>query len=388
MTTDVKLKAVPPGLTAEQAEAFPNRPQTEARIKAIDGATLLEKMEAGMSADTHAKLEQLKQDYKKVKQPDVKRALDKCNQSNAKVAKVPLLKPVQKHATGQGAHGVVDGTFPTVPTMPSGVTLSATDNATVITMALLEGLQPTEFAGGTIRTNRMPTTRPKYTDVPTEAEFKSFQPAHVGALSDLFAAGVQMYDAISDTCRPDFMTAVHGKAAPKFVVLVEMNGATLELHTPDGKPPVLATFPVEHASHIAWQVRLPACPPCNHPMHLHSPLIHPRSPRSPPAHLPLAGYEGGDAPLGPRGPRHRVCRARGAARLPAAARRQAARSHRRSAGPKVVQGRRLLRGRDEDGAAHPVPSRLRRRRRRQALAPVVQGLQISRWYVTPCLYRP
>ena len=278
MATDEKLTTVPPGLTAEQAKALPNRLETEARIKAINGAKLLEKIVAYMSEETHTKLGELKRDHKNVELPAVQRALDKCNQSNKEVAKSPLITPVQEHATGLGAHGVVDGTFPTTTAMPSKVTLSATNNATVITLALLEGVLPTEFADGMIRINRMPTTRPTYTDVPTQAEFKSFQPAHVEALSDLFAAGVQMYDAISDTCRPDFIAAVHGKAPPKFVVLVELNGATLELHTPDGKPPVLATFPFEHASHIAWQVRLPACPPCNHPgMHLHSPFIHPRS---------------------------------------------------------------------------------------------------------------
>ena len=37
-------------------------------------------------------------------------------------------------------------------------------------------------------------------------------------------------------------------------VLHSKNGSTLELHTPEGKPPVLVIFPAEHMSHIGWQV--------------------------------------------------------------------------------------------------------------------------------------
>ena len=37
-------------------------------------------------------------------------------------------------------------------------------------------------------------------------------------------------------------------------VLHSKNGSTLELHTPEGKPPVLVIFPAEHMSHIGWLV--------------------------------------------------------------------------------------------------------------------------------------
>ena len=68
-----------------------------------------------------------------------------------------------------------------------------------------------------------------------------------------FAAdGAGVHGHICDTNRSDFEAAVHGKTAPRFEVLFEKNGSTLELHMPDGKPPVLASFPPEHLSHIAW----------------------------------------------------------------------------------------------------------------------------------------
>ena len=60
--------------------------------------------------------------------------------------------------------------------------------------------------------------------------------------------------AISDTCRGDFVSALHGETTPIFEVLLEVNGSSLELHMPKGKAPVLAVFPSEHASHVTWQV--------------------------------------------------------------------------------------------------------------------------------------
>ena len=56
------------------------------------------------------------------------------------------------------------------------------------------------------------------------------------------------------SCRPDIEKVLHGDATPKVEVLTSKNGSTLELHMPEGKPPVLVIFPAEHMSHIAWQV--------------------------------------------------------------------------------------------------------------------------------------
>ena len=100
----------------------------------------------------------------------------------------------------------------------------------------------------------MPTTLDDdYTCVPSRADFALFQSAHVSCLSDIFSAGMQVYNAVSDTCRPDFEAALYsGKETKSVVVLAEKNGWTLELHMPASKRPVLAAFPPEHISHIMW----------------------------------------------------------------------------------------------------------------------------------------
>ena len=102
----------------------------------------------------------------------------------------------------------------------------------------------------------MPTTLVgDYTLVPKPADFAVFLDANVTLLANLFGAGVQVFDAIADTCRGDFQKALYGTQKPNVVVLVEEGGSTLELHRPQGRPPVLATFPSEHLSHAAWQAR-------------------------------------------------------------------------------------------------------------------------------------
>eukprot|EP00966_Prymnesium_polylepis_P170042 3930813-Prymnesium_polylepis.1 len=60
----------------------------------------------------------------------------------------------------------------------------------------------------------MPTTLPAYKAVPTCADFKLFEPAHVKLQQNLFGAGVQIYTAISDTCRDDFEQALHSASPP------------------------------------------------------------------------------------------------------------------------------------------------------------------------------
>eukprot|EP00966_Prymnesium_polylepis_P104440 2418922-Prymnesium_polylepis.1 len=60
----------------------------------------------------------------------------------------------------------------------------------------------------------MPTTLPAYKAVPTPSDFKLLEPAHVKLQQNLFGAGVQIYTAISDTCRNDFEQALHSASPP------------------------------------------------------------------------------------------------------------------------------------------------------------------------------
>ena len=86
------------------------------------------------------------------------------------------------------------------------------------------------------------------------SRWQIFRNAHLKCVAECFRAGVQVVTLISDACGANFEQAVHGKAAEKkFHVLWEKNGTTLELHTPDGKPPVCVTRPPEHMSHVVWQ---------------------------------------------------------------------------------------------------------------------------------------
>jgi hypothetical protein len=102
---------------------------------------------------------------------------------------------------------------------------------------------------------RVPTTLDApYTAVPLPTDFALFRDAHVDCLSGIFDAGVQIYHAVSDTCRADFEKGVYGAQQPSYVVLMRVNGWSLELHMPEGKPPVLAAIPPEHLSHIMWQM--------------------------------------------------------------------------------------------------------------------------------------
>ena len=170
---------------------------------------------------------------------------------------------------------MVNGTFPVtgVMTKDASGTLTKAENPTVMTMGLLLGEGPGALASSFICTNRMPTTLPSYTDVPTKADYQLFRPAHVELLRRLFAAGVQDFTAISDTCRGDFVSALHGETPPIFEQLLEVNGSTLELHMPKGKLPVLAAFPSEHASHITWQVSRLLEEPNLTPFALHAPAL-------------------------------------------------------------------------------------------------------------------
>ena len=250
------LAAPPAGLTAAQSTWQPSRAVQEALIKKIDGNKLSAEAERSLSPLGRAALELLRQNKGKVLAAKVHAALDQCNLANKKtVNKQPkLLQPVQMHAMGSAATRVVCGSFPVTTAMDTEETLAHGMNATVLVVSMLLGHEmPAAFMEATIRTNRMPTTTPGYTTVPSKSDYDLFKPDIVRLLQHSFAAGVQSFDAITDSCRADFEQALYGGAQPVLEVLLERNGATLELHMPPGKPPVLATFPAEHMSHVAWQ---------------------------------------------------------------------------------------------------------------------------------------
>ena len=237
------------------AAKLPSVEEMISRIKATDGAALLSDAKTSLDVDVIAKLDRLAASWQNVDHAKVAAALRACNDSNAASTTPRFRSPIQRHAAGDAACILVDGTYPTTSTMFANCTetLSCMTSPTVINISLLEGHQPDHFPAESCRANRMPTTLPTYTEVPTQADFAIFQHSHIQLLSALFSAGVQVYDAVSDTCRKDAEQAIHGAATPTFIVLVEKNGATLELHMPAGKPVVLTTFPAEHLSHMSWQ---------------------------------------------------------------------------------------------------------------------------------------
>ena len=75
----------------------------------------------------------------------------------------------------------------------------------------------------------MPTCRPKYTDVPTPADYKHFQPPVRGLLGELYKAGLQVITAISERCRPDIEAVLHGDVEPLVEVLQLTLSRTLTL---------------------------------------------------------------------------------------------------------------------------------------------------------------
>ena len=237
---------------------MPSRELLEKEISHINVVTLVDNIEKELTATCAMLLHSLRASHRSLDGGAIERAIYTANERNGEVPTAGFVTPIQRHGAPRNACGLVDGWFPTTTALTaSNDTLAAVDSPTVIVVALLRGESPTAFAEHSIRTNRMPTTTPGYISVPSRAQAALFQPTHVQLLRELFDAGVQDYTAISDTNRADFVTAVHGNGTPSFTVLHARNGATLELHTPEGRPPVLATFPPEHLSHIAWQALAP-----------------------------------------------------------------------------------------------------------------------------------
>ena len=306
---EATLDAKVPGLKPHQAAYMPDRAEVEARISAINGVALKEQVMANISPAVAAALAALQAHWRDVVHERAQEALHTCNQRNSQTVNTRYVQPVQKHG-GKGA--MLDlGTYPVTSAMPCEETLTAAANPTVGAVSYLEGSETPGVMPENMLANLMPTCLKKYTDVPTAADYKHFQPALRGLLGELYKAGLQVITAISERCRPDIEAVLHGDAAPlvevlqltlsrtrtrtltktltlpspspspspepltltlnltltpartrtrnltltlTLTVLHHKNGSTLELHMPKDKPPVLVIFPAEHISHVAWQV--------------------------------------------------------------------------------------------------------------------------------------
>eukprot|EP00966_Prymnesium_polylepis_P284164 6564741-Prymnesium_polylepis.1 len=261
-----KLMSKPTDMTEENWSLEPDPVALKESIASMNGAQLVSRIEKDADGtEMMQKLAKLKSTFREVDRPTVKTALQTCNKSNEVTASASsrFLLPVQQHGTGSEACIQISGTFPVTstfsPTQTSG-TLTKAENATVISVALLSGCSPDKLAENFIRTNEMPTTlNGSYTLVPSASDFSLFSSAYVTMQRTFFKAGVQCVTLISDHGRSSFQSALHGGKPPTFKVLIAENGSTLELHEPEGNPPVLLIVPANHQSHIVWQVSLSPC---------------------------------------------------------------------------------------------------------------------------------
>jgi hypothetical protein len=175
---------------------MPDREALEARVRGINGESLLKQITATLEPALLPQLQKVASTYQTVDRTTVADALAACNAENANVpAGQRYITPYQQHGQGPGACcTVVDGTFPTTTAINvNSDTLTSADNTTVMTMSLLEGVQPGDFADHFVRANRMPTTLVgDYTCCPAASDYSAFSVHHVKLLERVFAAGVQV----------------------------------------------------------------------------------------------------------------------------------------------------------------------------------------------------